>query len=217
MHSDIVLTYISFCFHSKTACDKNRNMEGSDKLPAAADLMKLRQDKHGAYTFFAEHIINCVSGKKNWKQKQFETSMREGSTATDEAFAILLLENGRDKWEAMARSENGKSTEPTKYTRTKKEGGTRKYEGWSDEGLERFNELLGLVQSDRRHHADWDAMNLDSKRKKQKRDYDIMRERTAPHVPLRAKADNQLSLLCDDDAFSVDTYDDESQLERAEI
>jgi hypothetical protein len=39
-------------------------------------------------------------------------------------------------------------------------------------------------------------------------------------VESRSKADNQLSLLCDDDdddAFLVDTYDDESQLDRAEI
>jgi hypothetical protein len=177
--------------------------------------MKLRQDKHGAYTFFAEHIINCVSGRKNWKQKQIECSMRDSSTATDKAFAILLLENGRDKWEAMARSENGKSTEPTKYTSTKREGGTRRYEGWSDEGLERFNEMLVLAQSDRRHHADWDAMNLDSKRKKSRKGN--TREKTAPHAPLRAKAGNQLSLLCDDDAFWVDSYDDETQQERAEI
>jgi hypothetical protein len=53
-------------------------------------------------------------------------------------------------------------------------------------------------------------MNLDSKRKKQKREFDSMREKTAPHVPLRAKADNQLSLLCDDDAY-------DPQQERAEI
>jgi hypothetical protein len=98
--------------------------------------MKLRQEKHGAYTFFAEHIINCVAVKKDWKQQQFESSMRDSSTVTDEAFAILLLENSRDKWEAMARSKNGKSTEPTKYTRTEREGGTRKYNGWSDEGLD---------------------------------------------------------------------------------
>jgi hypothetical protein len=125
--------------------------------------------------------------------------MRESSTATDEAFAILLLENGRDKWVAMARSATGKSSVPSRYTRTKQQGGTRKYEGWNDDGLERFNELLRLVESDRKNHSDWDANNLAKKRQRKSRYYENMRRRKAQHEPVPAKAENQLSLICDDD------------------
>ena len=64
---------------------------------------------------------------------------------SDEAFALLLIENSYERWIDMWENNNKKTSDvPAKYTNagvSNKDGRTRKYCGWSRPGVTRFNEL----------------------------------------------------------------------------
>jgi hypothetical protein len=130
------------------------------RLPMLEDILEGRKAPLGAYKFFADYIIECVAGKREWKKQRETITMASATSPTDEAFALLLLENSYDRWRAMAESEDGTSREVTKYTRGKSTGGSRKYEGWTEEGRTRFNELVKFVRKDRLDNIEWDNSYL---------------------------------------------------------
>jgi hypothetical protein len=76
------------------------------------------------------------------------------ATVSDEAFALLCLENNYETWMDMGLTGNKKTSNvPRKYTNggsSKGKNGTSQHnKDWSDEGLCRFNELFGLVEKNR--------------------------------------------------------------------
>ena len=93
---------------------------------------------------------------------------REICTVSDEAFALLLLENSYDRWKDIFEKRGGipqqhrgekkrqcDSDIAPKYTN----GGIRysstvqhKTKGWTKEGIQRYNELFQLVGEDRERH-----------------------------------------------------------------
>lgn len=59
-----------------------------------------------------------------------------------------------------------KDGDKPKYKYTKDEGGEgKRYQGWTDAGIERFNELDQLVTSDRQENKFWDERFLDFQKK----------------------------------------------------
>jgi len=124
------------------------------------EILEGRKAEFGAYKFFADYIIECVAGKREWKKQRENVTMASATSPTDEAFALLLLENSYDRWRAMAFSEDGTSDEDTRYTRGKAVGGSRKYEGWTEDGRTRFNELVKFVKKDRLDNREWDHRYL---------------------------------------------------------
>ena len=115
---------------------------------------QVMQQEHGqvdAFVFFCYNILECVAGKQEWKlEKGRKTVSKSCVTVSDEAFALLLLENGWERFVFYASKEEENQVQklpPNLYTGRK--GGNRIYEGWSDDGIERFNELCRHVHSDR--------------------------------------------------------------------
>ena len=114
-----------------------------------------------------------------------KNTFEEVSTISDEALALLGLENGVDRWDDIFKRCEGdvrpyakgqeipeahKSTVPTKYTvssnpdaNTEKEGTDKR---WSKEGIIRFNQLRQLIIKDRAAHPEfvpkWLAQERDS-------------------------------------------------------
>jgi hypothetical protein len=75
-------------------------------------------------------------------------------TVSDEAFALLMLENYRDKWilryEEACSADGRRNTDKRidgKYTSSVK--GHTEFGGWSRKGIKRFNALCELVEADR--------------------------------------------------------------------
>ena len=69
---------------------------------------------------------------------------------SDEAFALLILENSYDLWDDIAQHDGEagyKSQLKTLYT--KNGAGTKKYQGWAPEGITRFRALVEEVKKDR--------------------------------------------------------------------
>jgi hypothetical protein len=107
------------------------------------------------YFFFCNAILECVAGKKEWKREKNKKKVTESSvTVSDEAFALLLLVNSWDKLAYLADNvgnEEKALTPETLYT--EKKGRNRKLQGWTTEGIEKFNNLCLSVIEDRASKA----------------------------------------------------------------
>jgi hypothetical protein len=127
-----------------------------------------RQGRRNAkmYKVFFDNFLPCVIKKSVFEhQVVVATNDRTLCTVSDEAFALLLLENSFDRWQDIYRLQKGEvapkrgqkrrefeSDVPARYIK----GGivydkTVKNddpEGWSAEGIKRYNELYATVKED---------------------------------------------------------------------
>jgi hypothetical protein len=112
-------------------------------MPAMEDVLAMRLNTNGAYSIFCENVVSQVVGKTSWKSKGHSVLMSNIATVSDEAFAVILLENSYELWKDMAgHGDDYVSKVETRYT--KNGAGTKKYQGWVDEGLRRFNDLAKI-------------------------------------------------------------------------
>jgi hypothetical protein len=111
------------------------------------------KERKAAYFFFLEHILECVAGKKEWKKDKYSSKVSEAVTVSDEAFALLLLDNSWDVFQEHA-SQGGREENKTKIITkpkyTGKRGGSKRFEGWSREGIVMYNTLCQDIVADRR-------------------------------------------------------------------
>jgi len=130
------------------------------------------------YRWFYDNVLNHVVGRNLWKKNEKETDGSVMASVSDEALALLLLENGWEVWQAECAGggdeeegqEGGGVLPDTKYTMCSRgctSGTDRgKIKGWKDEGLERFNKLFQEVKADRKEHGrDFDDMYKEGKRR----------------------------------------------------
>jgi hypothetical protein len=113
---------------------------------------------------------------------------QEIATVSDEALALLGLENGIDRWDDIFKNSTGEirivprdepypedwtSTVLTKYTGTSKTDPTitrnTDDKRWSQKGIERFNELRKLIITDRAHNPNFMKKLMDQERNRVKR------------------------------------------------
>jgi hypothetical protein len=135
-----------------------------DEMPALEDIEGLRcggmdetkdgwEDRKNAYFYFVEHILECVAGKKEWKKDKYSCKISAAVSISDEAFALLLLSNS---WEvffeyALGNCEAGqKDEQKVKPKYTGKRGGSRRFEGWTRDGIAAYNRLCMQIVEDRR-------------------------------------------------------------------
>jgi hypothetical protein len=124
-------------------------------------LENMRNDK-ASYSLFCEVVLSVVVGKSYWKENHKTEKLSSFVTVSDEAIGLLLLENSWELWMEMSarlrdgqeigRAKKQKHDESGKglLTRYTENGGhVRKDQGWSDEGLKRFVELVKLVVANR--------------------------------------------------------------------
>jgi hypothetical protein len=133
-----------------------------DTIPGLDDILKLRRKpaktetrearviRNRAFTFLVEHVFGCVAGRKReWDALKSCTKVSDTNlTRSDEAFAVLLLENMWDQY-VVPNGEDGKNPTQPKKGRYTSAGSNRRHGGWSKEGIERFNDLAKLVARNR--------------------------------------------------------------------
>ena len=136
--------------------------------------MSLRTLGNGAlnedYVFFCKKFLPLVVGlnkfKSGWKKR---TPISSLATASDEAFALLLLENSEIRWLSehefslqkktdengvvVQNAEEEENLPRTKYTSAgqnkQQKGFTKRYGGWTRGGIDRYNQLFDMVVEDR--------------------------------------------------------------------
>jgi len=145
-----------------------------------------------AYTTFFDKFLPCATKKQVWETQiglvasNLDTSKLQSiCTVSDEAFALLLLENSFDRWVDLHVRHRGasgqrrglqgrglKSDVPPLYTRGgikfEQQAESQKMEkGWSGEGRQRFNVLWDEVQQDRADNPSFERNWLKARRQTQ--------------------------------------------------
>jgi hypothetical protein len=116
------------------------------ELPTLEDIMKLRQSprnsRNAAFTFVVENLAGAVIGQRKRKTTRCYAPISKHMTTSDEAFMLLVLENQYDLWIKADSNKVGRG----KYTEN---GPNRKFCGWTNEGMRRFNTLVSEVRDNR--------------------------------------------------------------------
>lgn len=161
----------------------NTELRKQDRLPKLEELLQLRQDE-STMMVFADVFLPSVVGKNKWNRLVTRVPLKSMVTVTDEAFALLVLENIWDEWSAIPVNEwmnskicgtrrqgmVGKGGRAGKYTKNWRKAS--KFHGWSDEGLQRMNELVELVKADREKHGRFDQTYMEKKEAQQRQHED---------------------------------------------
>jgi hypothetical protein len=154
---------------NKALIESNQEVPGHMKLPSLSEILKLRQtptrngNNNRAFTFIVEHLAGAVIGQRRWKLTRCYKPLSECMTVSDEAFMLLVLENNYELWQDADTNRVGRG----KYTEN---APNRKFCGWSNEGITRFNELNDAVMKHReaiqRNHGEGDYQTLAERYKK---------------------------------------------------
>jgi hypothetical protein len=153
-----------------------RKSKLKNKPPVTIPALTMKEFLEGrknsdAYSVFMERFLPCVTMKTSWDRRlatadpDCTKNMKSLCTVSDEAFALLLLENSYDRWLDIFTTNKGavmqqrgvrqrgfQSDTPTLYTsggiKYDKADVTKAVKGWSDMGIERFNCLFEQVKQD---------------------------------------------------------------------
>jgi len=117
------------------------------------------------YTDFADHMIRAVHGKSRYGEAAERVNFDTLISKSQEAFTLLLYENGYQNWVWAASNDPGTTSDGSsddtggnttdglcpmyKYTVRHKETMTSRNGGWSVEGMMKYNELYRRVSNDR--------------------------------------------------------------------
>ena len=134
--------------------------EKDGKIFTVADFQELRNYPEAFGLFYSMYVREVVGKKKFDDLIHTSVLGEEISTPTDDAFALLVLENNEDMWLDILEKNQGniqtvkrgnaipanyKSLIVPKYTFERGE-----LKQWSSEGIKRFNELRDLIIDDRK-------------------------------------------------------------------
>jgi hypothetical protein len=64
------------------------------------EIISLHEGNKDDWFWFADKVVECVAGKRVWGKQKTMNTLMETVTASDEAFALLVLVNKWDKWKA---------------------------------------------------------------------------------------------------------------------
>ena len=114
--------------------------------------MQLRKNQENYYEFCRELLPNVV-GRNRFKAWVKAKPFMEVVTKSDEAFALLCMNNVLDLcketvWAGDNKVISGKKG--TKYTRSGKDVSTSLHCGWTPEGIRHFNKLGEAVEVDQK-------------------------------------------------------------------
>lgn len=123
---------------------KGKEVPNHQQLPTLDEIIKLQQaprsNNNTAFTFVVEHLAGAVIGQRKWKITRCYAPLSKHMSISDEAFMLLLvLENQYELWMESETTRVGRG----KYTEN---APNKKFCGWSNKGMRRFNNLLAEVR-----------------------------------------------------------------------
>jgi hypothetical protein len=120
------------------------------------------------YKDFCSFFVSGVVGIRHFDRNKCQKQLSKYVTISDEAFAVLTLENNWSRWSCMAKRDEWKDSDvPSKWTTSRdkrkhtKQGGddsscdedstpqARRYRGWSAKGIARYNQLFKEIKLER--------------------------------------------------------------------
>ena len=98
---------------------------------------------------FYEYFFRSAVSNKVWNKEKNKKTLSEIMSISDEALVYLIYENCRNVWIKMIQTGNRKKVDvKSKYTADR--SGNILNNGWSREGLIRFNKYVKFVKDDRK-------------------------------------------------------------------
>ena len=179
-----------------------------------------------AYSVFFDLFVPCATKKTSWDRRIAAALNKCDSnkdkrlcTISDEAFALLLLENSYDRRLDLFTNNKGPIVQrrgvkergfqldvPTLYTRGgikyDKTDVTQCVKGWSDEGIARFNAIFDQVKADRVANPEFEPRWLESRRSAQEAEGGTTKKRK--RQPMQARSE----LFESDDDAKIAPVDD---------
>ena len=105
-------------------------------------LSRIRIDDINAFHAFVVLCLRHTVGVMTWKLKHRKFDVSDIFSVSDEALALVILENNAPVWKKKAYGTETVAT--AKYMKRSKEGSVRK--DWSEEGKERFNDIFCQIK-----------------------------------------------------------------------
>ena len=79
--------------------DLVENFKGIQNLKVdLTQIYDLQKDETGTYGQFVDYLLSAVIGKRVFKVQKHKSLLSTYATVSDEAFALLILENNFDRW-----------------------------------------------------------------------------------------------------------------------
>ena len=129
---------------NKSISERGEEVPTHMQLPTLQEILKLRQapclNNNTTFTFIVEHLAGAVIGQRKWKTTRCYAALTEHMSVSDEAFMLLVLENQYELWINSETTKVGRG----KYTEN---GPNKKFCGWTNEGMRRFNKLIEEVRT----------------------------------------------------------------------
>ena len=140
-------------------------------MPVTPETLEDRYDKpnYPIYKDFVSFYVSAVVGVRKFDRNKCHVKYSKYVTVSDEAFAVLTLENNWKRWSSMADDMDWKdSDEPSKWTTSKEKRKAssaattadnssvendcpqaKRYRGWSAQGIARYNQLFEEIKKER--------------------------------------------------------------------
>lgn len=119
--------------------------------------MRRRPKMYGRY---CKAFLKCVVGDHKWRSNYLTRPIKTFVSKSDEAFVLVVLENSWHRWMHQYKNKSNKdNTFPAAYTNSgvsSKDGKTKRFCGWSEAGVHRFNAICVLVMEDRKKYPLFD-------------------------------------------------------------
>jgi hypothetical protein len=129
------------------------------EMPSLASFAGLSTNKT-AYLYFCTYFVKPIVGNATWRLKSLRQPLSSFVTVSDEAFALLTLENNYSRWCKMWEKRDYKSCEvAAQWTNagvSQANGQSKRFFGWKPEGYQRFNELYHNIKKDRETRASFE-------------------------------------------------------------
>jgi hypothetical protein len=137
--------------------------EAREVVPNEATIRTVINDKRsspGQYTWFVKKVLSHLYRTRY--ARVVETGQVRPSdliSTTDEAYALVNMEGNLKRWTkeaemmAAARGRTLDADERNSLPKSEYTNGGSKSEGWNEEGINRFNELVAEVKADRESEA----------------------------------------------------------------
>lgn len=108
-------------------------------------LSRIRIDDINAFHAFCVLCLRHTVGVMTWKMQHRRKAISEFFSVTDEALALVILENNAQVWKTMAQGNETASVvnKGGRYMKKAKDGSVRKE--WSEAGKARFNDVCSQV------------------------------------------------------------------------
>jgi len=99
-------------------------------------------------TFVTICLVHSCSSMK-WRYHAYNSVISDIFTESDEAFAMLLLENNAKDYKQMVVLKRKLTRKEAMPKYTKDSNMTEKFKGWSKKGIKRYNDLIKVVKRNR--------------------------------------------------------------------